>query len=71
MRPSDPRLRRQLAPARVPLLRVGAYGVLGSLLLIAQAWAVTMLVLAVRSGAVPGIDRPIFPGRPIRPQARR
>jgi ATP-binding cassette subfamily C protein CydCD len=47
MRPSDPRLRRQLAPARGHLLRVGVWGVLGSLLLIAQAWAVTMLVLAV------------------------
>ncbi|WGL53359.1 thiol reductant ABC exporter subunit CydD [Nocardioides sp. BP30] len=47
MRPSDPRLRRQLAPARGPLVLVGVAGVAGSLLLIVQAWAVTMLVLAV------------------------
>ena len=53
MRPSDPRLRRHLAPARGPLVGVLAAGVVGSLLVIAQAWAVTGLVVAVvRSGDV-------------------
>ncbi|MCW2772883.1 MAG: cydD [Nocardioides sp.] len=47
MRPGDPRLRRQLAPARRELTAVIAAGVVGSLLLVAQAWAVTELVLAV------------------------
>ncbi|GAB2445097.1 thiol reductant ABC exporter subunit CydD [Nocardioides hungaricus] len=46
MRPTDPRVRRQLAPARGPLAVVLVAGVLGSLLLVGQAWAVTELVLA-------------------------
>ncbi|WP_127479598.1 thiol reductant ABC exporter subunit CydD [Nocardioides pantholopis] len=46
MRPTDPRLRAQLAPARRPLAGVLAAGVLGALLIIAQAWAVTGLVVA-------------------------
>jgi ATP-binding cassette subfamily C protein CydCD len=50
MRPTDPRLRRHLTVAIRPLLVVGALGVLGALLLIAQAWAVTSLVLAVLHG---------------------
>ncbi|MFB9312708.1 thiol reductant ABC exporter subunit CydD [Nocardioides plantarum] len=51
MRPSDPRLRAQLAPARAPLAGVLGAGVLGSLLVIAQAWVVTGLVVAVVRGA--------------------
>ncbi|HVX55571.1 ABC transporter transmembrane domain-containing protein, partial [Nocardioides sp.] len=50
MRPTDPRLRRHLVVAIRPLVAVGALGVLGALLLIAQAWAVTSLVLAVLHG---------------------
>lgn len=46
MRPGDPRLRRQLAPARPQLAVVLAAGVVGSVLLVAQAWVVTELVLA-------------------------
>lgn len=53
MRPSDPRVRRQLAPAARPLAVVLVAGVVGSLLLVAQAWAVTELVLAaLEEGAV-------------------
>ena len=47
MRPTDPWLRRQLAPARRQLLAVVAAGGLSSLLVIGQAWAVAGLVLAV------------------------
>ncbi len=47
MRPSDPRILRRLAPARRPLAGVVAGGVVGSLLVLAQAWVVTGLVLAV------------------------
>lgn len=47
MRPSDPRLRAQLAPGRRPLLVVGAAGVVTSLVLVVQAFIVTGLVLAV------------------------
>lgn len=53
MRPTDPRVRRQLAPAARPLVVVLVAGVVGSLLLVAQAWAVTELVLAaLDEGAV-------------------
>lgn len=53
MRPSDPRVRRQLAPARRQLAVVIAAGILGSALLVGQAWAVTELVLAaLHDGAV-------------------
>lgn len=53
MRPTDPRVRQQLAPARRELAVVLAAGVLGSLLLVGQAWAVTELVLAaLDDGAV-------------------
>lgn len=47
MRPTDSRLRAQLAPARRPLLVVGAAGVTTSLVLVAQAFAVAGLVIAV------------------------
>ena len=47
MRPTDPRLRPHLAPARRPLIGVLGTGVLGSVLVLAQAWAVTRLVLAI------------------------
>ncbi|MCD4535425.1 thiol reductant ABC exporter subunit CydD [Nocardioides sp. cx-169] len=47
MRPTDPRLRPYLAPARRPLIGVVASGVVGAVLVIAQAWAVTGLVVAV------------------------
>ena len=46
MRPSDPRVRRQLRCARRPLAGVVAGGAVGSLLVIAQAWVVTGLVVA-------------------------
>ncbi|HEU5454123.1 MAG TPA: thiol reductant ABC exporter subunit CydD, partial [Nocardioides sp.] len=51
MRPTDPRLRRQLAPARRELAVVLVAGVLGSLLLIGQAGAVTGLVLSALDGS--------------------
>ncbi|MEP9381702.1 thiol reductant ABC exporter subunit CydD [Nocardioides sp. KR10-350] len=51
MRPTDPRLRRQLAPARRPLAVTVAAGLAGSLLLIAQAYAVTELLLAALGGS--------------------
>jgi len=44
------RLRRQLAPARRQLLGVVAAGVVGSLLVLGQAWVVTDLVLAALHG---------------------
>lgn len=47
MRPSDPRVRRLLAPARGSLSGVVAAGVLSGVLVIAQAWVVTGLVIAV------------------------
>ncbi|MBJ7359364.1 thiol reductant ABC exporter subunit CydD [Nocardioides sp.] len=47
MRPSDPWLLRQLRPARDALLAVVGYGVVSCVLVIAQAWAVTALVIAV------------------------
>ncbi|HWI42385.1 MAG TPA: thiol reductant ABC exporter subunit CydD [Nocardioides sp.] len=50
MRPSDPRLRSQLAPARRELLGVTGAGVVGGLLVIAQAWVVTGLVVAALHG---------------------
>ncbi|GAA2142873.1 thiol reductant ABC exporter subunit CydD [Nocardioides koreensis] len=46
MRPSDPRVRRQLRCARRPLAGVVAGGAVGSVLVIAQAWVVTGLVVA-------------------------
>lgn len=53
MRPTDPRVRRQLTPALRPLAVVLVAGVVGSLLLVGQAWAVTELVLAaLDEGAV-------------------
>ena len=51
MRPSDPWLRAQLAPARRQLLGVVAAGALSCALVIGQAWAVAGLVLAVLHGA--------------------
>ena len=50
MRPTDARVRRQLAPARRPLAWVLASGVVGSLLLVAQAFSVAGLVVAVVGG---------------------
>lgn len=50
MRPTDPRLLRQLAPARRPLSGVLAGGVVGSVLVLAQAWVVTGLVIAALRG---------------------
>ncbi|WP_121251447.1 thiol reductant ABC exporter subunit CydD [Nocardioides ferulae] len=47
MKPTDPRLREQLAPAWRQLLGVGAAGVVGAVLVIVQAWVVTGLVVAV------------------------
>jgi ATP-binding cassette, subfamily C, bacterial CydCD len=46
VRPWDPRLRRHLQPASRPLAGVLASGVVGSMLLLAQAWTVTALVVA-------------------------
>lgn len=51
MRPSDPRLRALLVPARAALAGVVATGLLGGLLVIAQAWVVTGLVVAVLDGS--------------------
>ncbi len=47
MRPTDPRLLRQLAPARGRLAGVVAGGVGSGLLVLAQAWAVAGLLVAV------------------------
>ena len=47
MRPTDPRLLRQLRPARAALAGVLAAGVTSSLLVMLQAWVVAGLVLAV------------------------
>ena len=47
MRPADPRLRPLLAPARRPLTVVVAGGVAGSALVLAQAWCVAGLVVAL------------------------
>lgn len=46
MRPTDPRVRRQLRPARRSLAGVVAGGAAGSVLVIVQAWVVTGLVVA-------------------------
>ena len=46
MRPTDPRLRPHLAPARLPLAGVMVAGVAGAVLIITQAWFVTGLVVA-------------------------
>ncbi len=50
MRPTDPRLVRRLRPATRPLVVLVSAGFVGSLLLIAQAWLVTGLVVAVVHG---------------------
>lgn len=50
MRPTDPRLRVQLAPARGPLAGVLVAGGVGAVLIIAQAWAVSGLVVAAVRG---------------------
>ena len=50
MRPTDARIRHQLLSARRPLAWVLASGVVGSLLLVAQAFAVAGLVVAVVVG---------------------
>ncbi|QWF21382.1 thiol reductant ABC exporter subunit CydD [Nocardioides sp. LMS-CY] len=50
MRPTDPRVRRQLAPARRQLVVVLVAGVVASGLLVGQAWAVTELILAALDG---------------------
>ncbi|MEO6511004.1 MAG: thiol reductant ABC exporter subunit CydD [Nocardioides sp.] len=46
MRTSDPRLRRRLRPAARPLAGVLVSGVVGSVLVLLQAWTVTDLVVA-------------------------
>lgn len=50
MKPTDPRVRPFVAPARASLSGVVAAGVLGGLLVIAQAWVVTGLIIAVLDG---------------------
>ena len=50
MRPTDPRLLRMLAPARGALAGVVVAGVVGALLVVAQAFAVTGLVVAAVEG---------------------
>lgn len=50
MKPSDPRLRALLAPARAELAGVVVAGVAGGLVVLAQAWAVTGLLVAVLRG---------------------
>ncbi len=50
MRPSDPRVRRQLRPAARPLVGVVVAGGVGSLLVVGQAWLVTGLVIAALDG---------------------
>ncbi|WP_051276981.1 thiol reductant ABC exporter subunit CydD [Marmoricola sp. URHB0036] len=50
MRPSDPRVRRFLAPARAPVAGVLVSGLLSSLLIVVQAWVVTGLLVAVVEG---------------------
>ncbi|GAA1477662.1 hypothetical protein GCM10009623_21080 [Nocardioides aestuarii] len=54
MRPADPRLRPLLTTARRPLLGVVAAGVGGALLVLAQAWTVTGMVVAVVDGTPVG-----------------
>lgn len=51
MRPSDPRLRSFLAPARAPLAGVVGAGVLNGTLVVVQAWVVAGLLLAVLHGS--------------------
>jgi ATP-binding cassette subfamily C protein CydCD len=51
MRPSDPRLRAQLAPARRQLAGLGITGLVTGLLVIGQAWTVAGLVVAVVHGS--------------------
>lgn len=69
MRPTDPRLLTQLAPARVPLAGVLVAGGLGALLVLAQAWAVTgLLVAAVRREELAGWSvavAAVFAGRAV------
>jgi ATP-binding cassette subfamily C protein CydCD len=50
MRPTDPRLVRRLGPARRSLVAVVGAGFAGSLLVLAQAWVVTGLVVALTRG---------------------
>jgi ATP-binding cassette subfamily C protein CydCD len=50
MRPTDPRLLARLGPARRPLTGVLLAGVLGSVVVIGQAWIVAGLVVAVVDG---------------------
>ncbi|WP_166391226.1 thiol reductant ABC exporter subunit CydD [Nocardioides ochotonae] len=50
MKPTDPRLRTHLTPARLPLAGVLAAGVVGAVLIIGQAWTVTGLVVAAVRG---------------------
>ncbi|MDO7867120.1 thiol reductant ABC exporter subunit CydD [Nocardioides jiangxiensis] len=51
MKPTDPRLRALLAPARTQLAGVVGAGVAGGLLVLAQAWVVAGLVVSVLDGA--------------------
>jgi len=69
MRPTDPRVRRQLMPAHRHLGVVLAAGLASCLLLITQAWAVTELVLAaLHDGAVgtwAAVVAAVFAGRAL------
>lgn len=51
MRPSDPRLRRLLRPAHRPLAVVLGAGVVGALLVVVQAFAITGLVVSAVAGS--------------------
>lgn len=53
MKPSDPRLRALLVPARAAVAGIVGAGVAGGVLVIAQAWVVSGLVLAVLDGGSP------------------
>ena len=57
MKPSDPRLRRLLRPARGSLAGVVASGAVSAALVIVQAWVVTGLVVAVVQDVAAG--RPV------------
>lgn len=69
MRPTDPRVRRQLMPAHRHLGVVLAAGLASCLLLITQAWAVTELVLAALDDGAVGtwaaVVAAVFAGRAL------
>ena len=69
MRPTDPRVRRQLMPAHRHLGVVLAASLASCLLLITQAWAVTELVLAALDDGAVGtwaaVVAAVFAGRAL------